>query len=161
MQTWTIWWWGLTCFSINFHESGSLVQQVIHHRIHIAWIQCRVLQFSWKPRLLPTVEHGWKHNVAGFRRRIGWISVIILSEAQSNALSRPAHYYKIWLSLPMHIRSYPGFTATLHLFYSDHQPVIKLLFHMLFSELFSLQVVSALIFVSLSVMLSEHKLYFN
>jgi hypothetical protein len=31
----------------------------------------------------------------------------------------------------------------------------------LFSELFSLQVVSALIFVSLSVMLSEHKLYFN
>jgi hypothetical protein len=61
----------------------------------------------------------------------------------------------------MHIRSYPELTATLHLCYSYHQPVIKLLFHMLFSELFSLQVVSALIFVSLSVVLLEHKVYFN
>ena len=32
---------------------------------------------------------------------------------------------------------------------------------MLFSELFSLQVMLALIFVSLSVMLSEHKQYFS
>ena len=53
------------------------------------------------------------------------------------------------------------FTATmLHLFYSYHQPVIKLLFLMLFSELFSLEVMSALIFVSLNVMLWDHNLYF-
>ena len=66
------------------HEAGSLVQHAIHDRGHIAsrWQSlCRVLQFSRKPRFLPTVEHGWKHDIVGFRRRIGLISVIILSEA--------------------------------------------------------------------------------
>lgn len=149
---------------MKFHESGSLVHYVINdrgpHRHTMPELSVVYCSFYGNHVFCPPVEHGWKHNIVGFRRRIGWISVIILSEARSNALSRPAHYYKVWLSLLMHIRSYPELTATLHLFYRYHQPVIKLLFHMLFSELFSLEVMSALIFVSLSVMLWEHKQYF-
>ena len=57
-------------------------------------------------------------------------------------------------------RKLSEFTAMLHLFYSYHQPVIIILFHMLFSELFSVQVMSAVIFVSLSVMLLDHNLHF-